>query len=391
MSLDAVTLSIVAVLINLLLGGLLLFSWNNNRVNRELLFLGICFCGAALGILVMGNTAGSAIPQYKDAGYSLLFFAYGAAWQAARLFEKRPVLMGSAAAGGIIWLLMVVLTDCENITWVRASAISGVPVIYSTLAIRELWRGQQEYLPSRKALCYVLISDNLLFVLRGLLIIISSISTSSANNNWISFLTLAAIAANIAIAYLVLSLIKERLEAEQTAQSMIDPLTGLGNRRAVSVYAERMLRRQSVSGDPTCVAIIDLDHFKKINDTYGHFIGDDVLRVFAERAALRLRSSDHLFRIGGEEFLCILQSAREEDAVQIMERVRSCMKGYRPGEDANAAEVTISVGVASVQTVGYDLTDLTRAADNALYEAKRAGRNCIRVFQGTEATSLVAE
>lgn len=390
MSLDAVTLSIVGILVNLLLGGLLLFSWNSNRVNRELLFLGVCFCGAAFGGLLMGNTAGSALPQFKDLGYSMLFFAYGAAWQAARVFEKRPLLVAYAAAGGVIWLLLVVLTDCENILWVRAVAISGVPVVYCALAVRELWRGRQEYLPSRKALCFVLLVDNALFVIRGLLIILST-SSATEGNDRISLLTLIAITANIAIAYLVLSLIKERLEAEQTAQTMVDPLTGLGNRRAVTAYAERMLRRQAESGEPACVAIIDLDHFKKINDTYGHFIGDDVLRVFAERASMRLRSTDYLFRIGGEEFLCILQAAYEEDAVHIMERVRGCMKGYLTGEDANAPEVTISAGIASVTAAGYDLTDLTRAADSALYEAKRAGRNCVRVFQGAGTARLVAE
>ncbi len=380
--LDEATLRIVSILFSLLSGGLLLFSWNSNRINRELLVLGASFCVSALANALNSTTALGGAVAYRELGTALLFFSYGGAWQAVRIFERRPVRPTLAAAGGVAWLALLAIFESGG--WGRLLAIQFIPGIYTALMGLELWRGRSEELPSRPALCFVIAVDTLLLAVRGLLITFSVVAAKPALLQWVPMVTLLVVMGNIAAGYLMLSMIKERLEGEQRAQTLIDPLTGLGNRRALNVHAQRILLRQVTAGQPVCVAIIDLDHFKQINDTFGHFIGDSVLRVFAERAMLKLRPTDHLFRVGGEEFLCILQNAQERDAVGVMERVRRTMKDYLLGEGGETRAVTISAGVASSQRVGYDLEDLTRAADSALYRAKREGRNCVRVYLGNE-------
>lgn len=388
MSLDDATLRIVSVLFSMLVGGLLLFSWNSNRVNRELLVFGSSFCIASFGLgLSSFGTVGGAV-DYFVVGMMLLFFGYGWAWQAMCLFERRQMRPGLALAGGFVWLVAVAFVDAG--LWDVMLIAGFVPSIYAGLMACELWRGRAEKLPSRMALLSMLAVDSVLLAARNLLTmppLHAETGIAAAMLSWVSLLiTLATMAAG----YFMLSLIKERLETEQRAQTLIDPLTGLGNRRALRMHAERILRRQSTIGEPVCVAILDLDHFKQVNDTFGHFIGDNVLRVFAERAMMKLRPSDYLFRIGGEEFLCILQTAQERDAVGVIERIRRSMQDFRVGEGKQMRPVTLSAGVASSQRVGYDLEDLTRAADSALYRAKREGRNCVRVFTGDESRQDVA-
>ncbi|MFC0220611.1 diguanylate cyclase (GGDEF)-like protein [Pseudochelatococcus lubricantis] len=388
MQLDPVTLRTVGIVVHLLLGGLLLFSWRNSRANRELLFLGICFAGAALFDLLAGYAVGIGVPHFVDVGFAMLFFGYGAAWQAARLFERLPTSILQASAGGIGWLAFSLVASGDLLVMGRTVATTAVPVLYGALAIFELSRGRREYMPSRMPLCVALAGKSAIFVMRGLVLLAGALHTgnpvaAALPDDWAAPMRLVSLGANIAIAYLTLSLTKERLEAEQAVQILVDPLTGLGNRRALGKYAERIVRRHAISSAPLCVAIIDLDYFKQINDTYGHAVGDDVLRAFAERASMKLRPTDSLFRTGGEEFLCILQSAREKDAVQVMERIGRSMSGYRLGDGKAARDITVSVGVASSQLVGYDLEELTRAADNALYAAKRAGRNRVHVYTET--------
>ncbi|MBB3808288.1 GGDEF domain-containing protein [Pseudochelatococcus contaminans] len=390
MQLDEATLRIVAILFSLLIGGLLLFSWNSNRVNRELLVLGSSFGSAAVGIVLIGIASLGQSVIYLYTGVTLLFFAYGGGWQTMRIFERRPVKPWLAGLGGIFWLALS-LIDPEHGPLITALAVAVVPASYTALMGFELWRGRGEYLPSRFALCMVVGLDSVLLVMRGVFIMIAASEAHRWTETQLTMtLSLLIVLVNVAVGYLMLSLIKERLETEQRAQTLIDPLTGLGNRRALHLHAERILRRQATSGQSVCVAIIDLDHFKKINDTFGHFMGDSVLRTFAERATLKLRPVDYLFRVGGEEFLCILQAAEERDAVGVMERIRRSMKSYRIGEGTEARGVTLSAGIASSRRVGYDLEDLTRAADAALYKAKRDGRNRVCVYTGDD-TRLAAD
>jgi diguanylate cyclase (GGDEF)-like protein len=170
------------------------------------------------------------------------------------------------------------------------------------------------------------------------------------------------------------------MHAQLVAQSRIDTKTGLLNastwEREASVEIVRALR----TGIPLALALADIDHFKMVNDTYGHLVGDKALRAVTDGLRGQLRSYDLAGRFGGEEFVILLPHARESDALNIAERLRAHVASLSipVGDDSEsgpAVKVTISVGVASLGGVTRELADLVAAADAALYCAKEAGRN----------------
>jgi diguanylate cyclase (GGDEF)-like protein len=168
------------------------------------------------------------------------------------------------------------------------------------------------------------------------------------------------------------------LREKLRTQSLRDPLTGLYNRRYMEDALDRYLSMAERSGDATSVIMIDLDHFKKLNDEHGHAKGDAVLRDAAVQLVGALRPADVVSRYGGEELLVILPACPLEDALLKAEILRSRIESL---SEMHGCAVSASFGVACVpQTSGK--ADLIPMADAALYEAKRAGRNCVRSAEG---------
>jgi two-component system, cell cycle response regulator len=163
--------------------------------------------------------------------------------------------------------------------------------------------------------------------------------------------------------------------------AITDGLTGLNNRRYADRHLETLAERFGEEGRPFAVAMVDVDHFKKINDTYGHAAGDDVLRALAQRLLGGVRSFDSVARWGGEEFLVILQDVSPEVAAAIGERLRSRVGRSPIALSGQAAEVpvTISVGIALMQPEYKDARQLIEAADKALYRAKSNGRDRVEI------------
>src|ERR1700761_3184736 len=164
------------------------------------------------------------------------------------------------------------------------------------------------------------------------------------------------------------------------AQSRTDSKTGLLNVSTWESEAGSELSRAARTRSPLALAIVDIDHFKKVNDTYGHLAGDRVLKAIAEALTSQSRDYDRTGRFGGEEFVLLLAHTGEQDACKIAERLRSYVAslaiptGDRP--DAPTLKVTVSIGVTALaRGESYQLTDLLAAADSAMYAAKQAGRN----------------
>ena len=156
-----------------------------------------------------------------------------------------------------------------------------------------------------------------------------------------------------------------------------DVLTGLVNRAHFLDLANEAFDEAKRTGSPVSLIILDLDHFKRINDTYGHAVGDEVLRQFATIATAMLRRTDHLARIGGEEFALTLKNTGPKDAMVIAEKLRQAMAEHRAD---NIPDFTISVGLATLEPGDKAVEDLLRRADTALYEAKRRGRDRVAIF-----------
>jgi two-component system, cell cycle response regulator len=161
-------------------------------------------------------------------------------------------------------------------------------------------------------------------------------------------------------------------------QANHDALTGIFSRAAVLSVLDRELQRGARSGMPTGILMMDLDHFKRINDTYGHLTGDAVLREVADRMNRVLRSYDSLGRYGGEEFLAVLSDCYPEDLHTVAERVRCAVSDIPIGTETASLAVTVSVGGIVTSHATPSLDSLS-AADAMLYEAKRNGRNRVEL------------
>ncbi|WP_395831395.1 PleD family two-component system response regulator [Elstera sp.] len=163
---------------------------------------------------------------------------------------------------------------------------------------------------------------------------------------------------------------------ESIALASTDALTGVYNRRYLDVHLDQMVRNANDVRKPLSVAFCDIDHFKRLNDTYGHAAGDEVLIEFANRMRRSLRHFDMIARIGGEEFVVVMPDTNIDVAIKVSERLRTRMQDD-PFTVTAAGElpVTISIGVAVSDMVETSGSELLRRADEAMYRAKQAGRN----------------
>jgi len=163
----------------------------------------------------------------------------------------------------------------------------------------------------------------------------------------------------------------KRLETEVT----IDPLTNCYNRRALSKYIEHDIANIQRYGGELSAIMMDIDHFKSINDSYGHPIGDQVLKEISNLLRTSVRKSDYISRYGGEEFVLILPHTKLFNAVELAEKLRKKIENYEIIlGDYKKIKITVSFGVAALRT-GSDKNSLLREADEMLYKAKLAGRN----------------
>ncbi|MCX7514772.1 diguanylate cyclase [Frateuria sp. STR12] len=167
--------------------------------------------------------------------------------------------------------------------------------------------------------------------------------------------------------------------------AMTDPLTGIANRRHIEQLAERALNHAGANGEPLCVLVLDVDHFKAVNDAFGHAVGDQVLVRIAHACKQALRRFDMMGRLGGEEFLIVLPDTTLDVALQIAERLRCKIEALPLANLAPGLQITASVGAAQADHETDDLAELVRRADNAMYRAKDAGRNRVEVVARVQA------
>ena len=161
--------------------------------------------------------------------------------------------------------------------------------------------------------------------------------------------------------------------------AVTDQLTGLHNRRYMTGQLDSLVKRATMGGEPVSALLIDIDFFKKINDTFGHDIGDEVLREFALRLASNVRAIDLPCRFGGEEFVVIMPETSLADALRIAERIRMHVSGspFKVAHGEELLTVTISVGVSATSGAGDTPAALLKRADEGVYQAKASGRNAV--------------
>ncbi|HSI45880.1 MAG TPA: GGDEF domain-containing protein [Methylophilus sp.] len=198
-----------------------------------------------------------------------------------------------------------------------------------------------------------------------------------------AYLTTAIILVLTTVTSLLLLVMNVRTQAGLQAIATLDGLTGVLNRRGLQEAANRMQAVSQRISLPMGLLIVDLDYFKKVNDVYGHLVGDMVLKSCAANIRAALRGGDVIGRYGGEEFCILLPNTGEQEAMVLAERIRRTIEvtpvsiaGVESmSADTHAIKCTVSVGAVSSETVGYALEGMFAAADQNLYKAKQNGRN----------------
>jgi diguanylate cyclase (GGDEF)-like protein len=370
----------VTIYVEAILGLLLLFAWVQNLQIRAVAWWGSAHLLRAGSIALFGMYGSVSDLISIDLANALLFVSFGVTWTGARVFDGRPVLPLYLLAGPALWLVLVHLPSFAGDLELRFLLASGIITTYTWLAAYEFWRGRGEPLVSRWPAIFMLFAHGALFLLRTPLFAMLPWSNTSEviGSVWMTVLSFEALLFTIAIAFILLAMAKERTEFRHRTAAMVDPLTGLANRRSFLHDGTELAKRHAANRS-TAVLLIDLDHFKSINDCFGHAIGDRVLQVFADTARASLRSSDTIGRLGGEEFAAVLYDVGREKAVALAERLRSTFAEVAGEVDGHPVGATVSIGLVVNGDKQFNLGELLGQADQALYYAKERGRNRVEV------------
>ncbi|MBD3670160.1 MAG: GGDEF domain-containing protein [Gammaproteobacteria bacterium] len=215
--------------------------------------------------------------------------------------------------------------------------------------------------------------------------------TELVTSSHTSYTFMTIIVLNLLLVFGYLMMMTDRLEFRLRNLADTDYLTGMQCRRAFVEQVGRLLSRAKLDKQPVSLIVLDIDDFKKINDTYGHTAGDEVLKDFASNMKDFFRVKDVIGRIGGEEFGVVLDRVNQAKAVEIAERLRKLFEATLINIGEHHVLARVSVGVATVENGNTDFEELYAMADEALYEAKKCGKNCVRVYAPNNNHSLPSE
>jgi diguanylate cyclase (GGDEF)-like protein len=333
-----------------------------------------------------------------DFACSLLFLAYAITWTGARVFDGRKALPIWIAVGPALWLVLSHIPALIGSADQRIVLSSSIIVVYTWLAAFEFWRGRSEPLVSRWPAIFMLVAQGTLVLLRTPLTALLPWSPVSevVDNIWLTVLSFEALLFTIAVAFILLAMAKERTEYRHRTAAMVDPLTGIANRRAFLIDAGELVCKVVAGARPVAVLVIDLDHFKSINDRFGHAVGDRVLQLFASTTKGVMRQADCqtdlLGRLGGEEFAAVLCNLSAEKVRAVAEQMRRAFAEVTQDVEGCPVAATLSIGIVLHQGTPVDVLDLLVQADHELYCAKERGRNRIEVatYDGTRDGQRIA-
>ena len=386
MQIDSFTFLVAAGAGTLLLAAAFAFFWWQDRRSNWLAWWIAPYLLGATSITLFIPRAEISDWISIGAANALLVAAFAMVWQGARAFGGSKASLLPVLAGAALWLGLCAVPGFFQQLQLRIVIASGLVSAMTLMAALELWRGRAEILPSRMAAVAVLVSFSVLMGLRIPMVsyLPFPVGGGQLDANWLAGLNVVIYSHVGAFAFLMVSLTKERREAEQRNFAMLDPLTRLMNRRAFMSAVERAARRGASHGrEATALLVLDLDKFKQINDRFGHEVGDRVLVRFAQTAESVTRPTDQLYRMGGEEFCFILPDTDLADAIAAAERIRQAFELSSVDARGYAVRATVSIGIAAADYSGFDLELLLEAADTAVYEAKARGRNQVVVADST--------
>jgi diguanylate cyclase (GGDEF)-like protein len=361
-----------------LAGCLLLLSWLQHRTIFALALWGSGFIVAAIATTLIIVARGT-IPDFWSIviGNALIALAYGILWSGVRNFEGKRLSVVQTMAGAIVWLASCLIGPIYAVPAARATVLAAIAITYTLLSLLELWRGRDDGV-WRLPIMLLLVVHAAVIPIR-IQLAGPAAYPDLRHVDLVIFAIFETVFVCICAAYLFGGLAKDRIAAFYRRASLIDPLTGVANRRNFSQVAERILARARFASRPIALLLFDLDRFKRINDTYGHHAGDAVLIEFCRLATSLLRPTDLFGRVGGEEFAGLLPDTGRQDALLLAERLRAALEATSHTVEGRTFTATVSIGVAISGQASADLDALLDAADQALYRAKMLGRNRVEL------------
>jgi diguanylate cyclase (GGDEF)-like protein len=368
--LDGPTVAFVAVCIIALLGLLLVLAWLQQRDARALAWWGAAYLIGASSLALWGAPR----PWFtvpREVPFAMIFVACGMIWNGVRLFRGRPLVPIPAFAGAVVWLALCQLPAFPEGSPARIGLGVLVVSVYTFFIAFELSRERRKSLQSRTAAVVVPCLHAAIFLMP---LAMRAFTPEVIAASWLTVFALETVLYAVGTAFIVLLMVKDHHVGYYRHAAATDFLTGLLNRRAFLENSLRLCAHQADSSGPVTLLMFDLDCFKSINDRFGHVVGDEVLRLFAQVARRSTRANDIIGRIGGEEFAAIVAEPLEL-AVPIAERIRAGFEAAATEVAGRSVHATVSIGAATSYELVTNIDALIARADVALYRAKGEGRN----------------
>ena len=378
MSLDLSTLYLVATMVAAMLGAMLLVFGRQENI-AALKWWGSAYLLGATSVALWTLAAGMFGELLLLALSAVGFVACGMVWSASRVFHGRKPNWPGLVLGAMAWIAAVMTLPPEA-SAMRMTIGAGIVAVYAALTAAELGSDRRRALQRRWPAIMVPVLHGFVLMLPILLgDLMHAHDAAFADSIWVTVYSVELVLYAVGTVFVIFMLVSDRaVTVHKTAASM-DPLTGLFNRRGFAEACSRVIEREAHAGRPVTVLIFDIDHFKSINDRFGHPAGDEILKLFAAVVVNGLRITDLSGRIGGEEFAALLPCALEEGVI-VAERVRETFAGAGLVDETGPVDTTVSIGVAG-GPAGTELEVLLAAADTALYQAKRGGRNRVEAAE----------
>ncbi|MFH1344462.1 MAG: GGDEF domain-containing protein [Pseudomonadota bacterium] len=378
MSLDTSTLYLVATMVAAMLGGMLLVFGKQENI-PALKWWDTAYLLGAASVALWTLAAGALGEPLSLALNAVGFVACGMVWNAARVFHGRKPNWPGLVLGAIAWIAAV-MTLAPEASALRMTIGAGIVAAYAALTAAELWSDRRRAQQKRWPAIVVPVLHGFVLMLPIVLgDLLHAHDAAFSDSIWVKLFAVELVLYTVGTVFVIFMLVSDRaVSAHKTAASM-DPLTGMFNRRGFAEACARVIDREANAGRPVTVMIFDIDHFKSINDRFGHPAGDEILKLFAAVVVNGLRITDLSGRIGGEEFAALLPCSLEEGVV-VAERVRESFESSGIVDETGPVDTTVSIGVAG-GPAGTELEVLLAAADTALYQAKRGGRNRVEAAE----------
>ena len=378
MSLDTSTLYLVATMVAAMLGAMLLLFGRQENI-PALKWWGTAYLLGAASVALWTMASPMLGEMLSLALNAVGFVACGMVWNASRVFHGHKPNLAGLPLGALAWVAAVVTLPPEA-SAMRMTIGAGIVAIYAALTATELWSERRRTLQRRWPAIAVPVLHGFVLMLPILLgDFLHHEGHTFGTSIWVTVFAIELVLYAVGTVFVIFMLVSERtVTAHKNAASM-DPLTGMFNRRGFAEATSRVIEREAKAGRPVTVLIFDIDHFKSINDRFGHPAGDEILKLFSAVVVNSLRLTDLSGRIGGEEFAALLPCSLEE-GVLAAERVREAFEASGIVDETGPVDTTVSIGVAG-GPAGTELEVLLAAADTALYQAKRGGRNRVEAAE----------